>query len=154
MALTTTITKAKIATRAWNLIFKTLNDNLTNPHSTGKWIYSAYPEDKIDESSYPLIVIPPVTIEQVPLTMGKTMTINVPIRFTVEVYSTKTDSLDEITDDVIDELDKHYSTTRTGNLFILGQDPSTSDTFWRGDIRVHFTGIRYSGEFTFECAGT
>ena len=154
MALSTEITKSAIATRAWNLVFKTLNDNLSNPHTSGKWLYSSYPEDKIDEDSYPLIVIPPVEIGQTNLTMGTARTVNVPISFTVEIYSNKSDTLDTVTDDVIDELDKHYSTTRTGNLFILGQDASTNDTFWTGEIRVHFKGLRFNGEFDYECAGT
>ena len=154
MALSTTITKSLIATRAWNLVFKTLNDNLTNPHGSGKWIYSAFPEDKTDETSFPLITIPPVSIAQTPLSMGQTMTVNVPISFTVEIYSVKMNSLDEITDDVIDELDKNYDTTRTGKLFILNQTPSTSDTFWRDGIRIHYKGLTFNGEFEFESAGT
>jgi hypothetical protein len=155
VALTTTIAKANIATYAWNLVFNTLNSNLANPHTTGKWIYSAYPEDKVTESSYPLIVLPPVTIAQTHLTIGAAKTINVPITFTVEIYSVKMDTLDSITDDVIDEIDKSYVATRAGNLHILGQEPSSTDTLWLDEgIRIHFKGLTFRAEYSFECAGT
>ena len=150
MAIETSITKSTISTRAWNAIFKTLNDNIANPHTSGKWIYSAFPEDKTTESSYPLIVLPPVIVMMNRLTLGTDGVISVPIGTDIEIYSTRMDTLDSLTDDVISTLDAQLDSLYSDGLTFVRVARSSSNTYWVGKIRIHSKVITYDWIYEFE----
>ena len=150
MAIPITVTKSTISTRAWNLLFKVLNDNLTNPHTSGKWIYAAYPEDKVTETSYPLLVIPPVSVAMNRLTLGINGFISVPITSDIEIYTTRMDSLDSIADEIVSTIDNQLDTFYDNGLTFVRASRSSSNTYWTGKIRIHSRVLTYDWIFEFE----
>lgn len=155
MALDTSITKSTIYSSAHNLIFKTLDDNLTNPHTTGKWIYSSFPYDKISNDDYPLIVIPSVSVDQEYLTAGETRKVLVPMSINIEVWAVSGTQLDSVCDDVIDTLDTTQDTLKSNGLEITGFSPTRIDTRWIKDsFRLHINTIVVEAQYDYSSSGT
>ena len=77
---------------------------ITNPNGSGRWIYSEFPEKKIDkETSYPLVVLDSPEFSYAPLTF--TSLKRGPTRVTVDIYSTTGQQLDSISDSIIDKFE-------------------------------------------------
>lgn len=94
------ITRDNIYTESWNNVFSVLN-NLTNPHGSGKWIYSTFPDIKINKSSFPILILNPadVRIGSVAIPdMGELY--EAVISFDIDLYTTSAQQLDEIGDEI------------------------------------------------------
>ena len=155
MALDTTITKSSMYSSIHNLIFKTLNDNVTNPHGSGKWIYSSFPLDDISNDDFPIVVIPTVSIQHEYLTTGKKRRVLVPISIDIEVHSVSGTQLDSVSDDIMDVLDSEQDSLLDGGLSVIAVEPSRLDERWLDDaVRVHIKTIVVSCQYDFVSDGT
>jgi len=155
MALDTTITKSSMYSSIHNLVFQTLNSNVTNPHSSGKWIFSSFPLDEISNDDFPIVVIPTVSISHEYVTAGDKRRVLVPITIEIEVHSISGTQLDSVSDDIMNVLDTKQDTLLDGGLSIIGFEPSRLDERWLDDaIRVHIKTIIVKGQFDFVSSGT
>lgn len=111
------ISQSTIFSNVFSNIFSLLDNNLTDPSARGtKWIYSAFPDkNNISKSDFPFVVIEPSSIMMNPLTFSDTKEVEITVP--IEIYSVKNSTLDTISDDIYDEIDKGRATLESAKLF-------------------------------------
>lgn len=93
-----------------------LQNNLTNPHTTGNWVFTNYPELNVD---YPIVTIAHSGFRDEYGSIGSEAKI-VYATVRIEVWSMSTKERDEIWDDIYDELRTHYMTADTSGDSVTG----------------------------------
>ena len=143
------IAKSTIWTDTWNVIFNLIKDNVADPLGRSKWIYSAFPEFRIEsKDNYPIIVIPPLPGIEDQFTMEKgKFTFECPI----EIYSSKAFEVDSLSNDVFKAFNiKRYITLRSGNgLMLTRLLGRTYDMFLRGGIKIHNSTLRFECQWIY-----
>lgn len=155
-AVTTNIDTNKISSSFWNVLWRTINDNVSDPkHRSIKWVWSAYPDEELENANeaetikeqYPLIVIEPVLPSHEPIVLDQNMR-GYTIPFSINVFSDRSDHLDAIHDNVDKILyDNTSALFKTGitNITLVS---SSYDYFMRSGVKVHHKTLDYEAEVT------
>lgn len=128
----------------WQAIRDIINDNVTDPKGRAKWIFTGFPEYRIEsKDNYPIIVIPPFSSSEEFFTMTKgkmTFTID------IEMYSTKAEELDDLTNKIFTAINenKWVILKNQGYLLLLNTGRSYTNGM-KGGIKIHASTL------TFEC---
>lgn len=131
-----TVSENTFFTNVWNEVESYLKSNLTNPHTTGQWIYSTIPKEAIDEiDKYPLLIIPstdPVTHK--PFTNA---TYILKTQFEVGIYSRSAVELDSIASEIL-ELFKTRDLLKDTKLNEVQEISSTSNVLTHNkNVNIH-----------------
>jgi hypothetical protein len=140
------VTRSGLFTNAWNNVYKTLSDHLTDPASrTGvKWIWSEFPVSAIDnKTDYPFVVVDPVNVAgSEDYSFDKDIT---NLSVAVTAFSVSPDELDTLSDDIIDEMYEQESNFRTYKMQVMGTAGSSYlHQIKSKAFRVHSRTIRFS----------
>ena len=143
------ITDQNTISKAWKLIYDVLNDNLTDPESRNKkWIFGAFPADRIDKIGYPVIVISYINTSGFSLrAIGNTSQF-IALRATINVFSTKGQQLQDLVDDVDYILTNSKHSTLTKNKCKnIRQTSFSARAIMIGRRPVHVGTITYEFEY-------
>ena len=155
-AITTNIDTNKISSSFWNVLWRIINDNITDPKRRNiKWLWSAYPDEVLENANaaetikeqYPIVVIEPVLPAHEPITVDQNMR-NYTVSFTITVFADRSDHLDSINDE-IDKIiyDNMSALFKTGITYptLVNSD---YDYFMRSGVKVHYKTLNYEAEVT------
>jgi hypothetical protein len=140
------VTRSALFTNAWNNVYKTLSDHLTDPASRSgvKWIWSSFPVSAIDnKTDYPFVVIDPINVTgSEDYSFDKDVT---GLSIAVSAFSVDPDELDTLCDDIIDEMYEQESNFRTYKMQVM----STAGSSYLHEIksksfRVHARTLRFN----------
>lgn len=142
-------------TAIWNTIFELLTDNLTNPKgNTGKWIWSAYPENILAEAGtekeiraqYPIVVISPIEKTFTNVVLDSSVK-EYRIYFTIEIYSDRADYLDLISSEVERIFNENKDKLHNKGLHNLSLVRTTYSHYYRAAVPIHMRYLRYEGDY-------
>lgn len=141
-----TVSENTFFTNVWNEVESYLNSNLTNPHTTGQWIYSTIPKEAIDDiTKYPLIVIP--STDPVVHTPFTNATYVLKTQFEIGIYSRSALELDSISSEVL-ELFKTRDLLKTTKLNEVHEVTSTSRTLThKKNVNIHVKLLTFEVEY-------
>lgn len=143
------IAKADMFSNTWECVYDILNDNLTDPRSRTKWIYSSFPKLTIDNvTDYPIIVVNPVEcLSTEAITISD---YEATLSVTIDVCSTSATQLDTLIDDIFEEFDTQESTLADTNKLRIMRVGSTDTAHYnRGKFSVHVKSITYVFKYNY-----
>ena len=156
-----TITKATAADNIWETIYDVLDAGLTDPNpadtGTRKWLWSTFPDGKVEPTSgvlstakgvdYPLITIeaPELVWEKLTLTKRKVM-----VKVEIVAFSTSKIQSIQLMDSITDALELSRSANRLLNLTSINLDSAENDVDFRDEIKLHKRVGRFSMQFSFK----
>lgn len=139
------INKTAVCTQSWDKIFTVLN-TISDPAGKTKWLYSAFPMELIDDKgSYPLIVIEPIDTAYSPKTFTNIK--SGPLRVVLEVYSTKSQELDTVTDLVADKMEESETSFLASGISVMTQVSNSYGHYMRGKLRIHNKTMVYTFDY-------
>jgi len=140
-----TITDEKVFSQAWHKIFETIK-TISDPGGKSKWVFSSFPEKKIDEpEAYPLIVIPLIDVSYDPLTF--TAMKRGPLTVTIDVYSTSSSQLDTISDSIVDKMETSEDAFMASGITVMRLVGTDYDHFTRNSMRIHNKTLTYEFDY-------
>lgn len=142
------VTSSTIFTESWNSIFNIIQNNVSDPTGKNRFLYGGFP-DKIwdNKSEFPVVVIHPIESpgsETIVLPRGTKV---FSLRSSIEIYSTNTEQLDSMTDDVFNAIESNETTLYENNINNFELSSVDADTIERGKFRVHFRRLDWDFEF-------
>jgi len=145
-----TINKKNIETDIWNLIYnrtKTVT-SITNSDDSTQTIQtyaSSFPDNKIDsKSTYPIVIVNPLDMNWTDFTQTKKQ---VNGTFTIDVYSTKSESADRFRQAIIEAIETYRETLRGLGMDFVNLDNTLADSVNRGGFKVHLRSAIFSWRF-------
>lgn len=143
--MTSVIRETNVFTDTFNLLMGKLS-SLVDPVGKSKWIWSAFPEKIIDKiGSYPLIVITPTDVNYDMLTFKNIK--RGPLRIMVDIYSTKAEELDDLSDNVSNKFETSENAFQTSGISTMRLVSTSYDQFQRGNFRIHSKSFNYEFDF-------
>ena len=128
----------EIFSSSWNVIYNSIIANVSNPGTASKFIFSSEPDQlHPTKDDYPIVVINPVESD-----LSETLTVTqgtkvFPLRLLIDVFSTKNEQLDTVSDDVFDAVESKEQSMHVHGLYNFSLARADNDTVFRGKIRVH-----------------
>ena len=108
--------------------------------------FSAFPEGDVDnKADYPFVVITPADVTYSPLTF-----IDIkrgPVRFAVDVYSTGSKQLDDLSGDFVEKMESSESDFYISGVVAMRLVSTSYGQFSRGGLRVHNKSFHYEFDF-------
>lgn len=136
------IPNSSVYTQMWNKVYDIINTNVTDPGGKSKWIYTAFPEKRIDdEGAYPLVVITPIDLTYDPLTFVDLK--EGPLRVTIDVYSRSAEELDTIVEDIANAMDDSDAAFTMSGVTAISLTGSLYSQHSREKLRVHNRTLEY-----------
>lgn len=116
-----TVTEASIRSTTWNNV-KEVIDNYTFSTAFSK-VTSAFPDGDV---SFPLLVIHPIQVSKGTFSLGdrSNSTSNKSIVVSIDLYTTRADTLDALSDNLLDAL-----TTNLDGMFLVESDEDALGQF-------------------------
>lgn len=155
-----TINKATASDNIFETVYDIVDAAITDPNppasGTRKWIFSEFPDGKIDVVSgvlttakgvtYPLITIQPPDGEWEKLTICKNW-LNVTLNFTA-FHTRKAESV-TLGDQIIDAIETQRAALRALKLVFVNLESVESGIEFRDEIKVHTRSIIFGMKFSF-----
>ena len=143
--MTATIRETNVFTDLFLCINGKLS-TITDPTGKSKWVYSAFPEGIIDKKeSYPLITITSADVSYTPLTFRNLK--RGPIRYEIDVYSTKAEELDYVSSSVVSKMESEEDNFSISGVSVMRLINTIYSHFERDGLRVHNKKIYYEFDF-------
>lgn len=145
--MTSAIRDANIFSDAWKVFFAKVN-SVSDPNGKSKWVYGAFPEKAIQNtSSYPLIVVSPVEPSYDPLTFRNVK--RGPLRVSVDVYSTRVEELDTVSDSITNTFETNENDGSFGlsGVHSMSLISSPYSFFSRDSLRIHNRTLVYEFDY-------
>jgi hypothetical protein len=144
------ITKEKIIQDIYKSVYNRVVNNVTDPTPSArtKWWYPAFPDEDIDTTSnYPLGVInsPELVWSKATIT-SKYATAMV----SLEIYSTKSNQLDALADQVANAMEISRATFTNENLRFVNLDSTDTSMIMRDEIKLHIKTLTFTLRYRFE----
>lgn len=144
-----TISKSELDSDIFSVFNNLFNDNIDNPHSGDKWIFSSFPDGGFNTSShFPIIIIHPIEIsDEEEFTMTKN---KVKVRVSIEVDATKWVTVDKYIQQVFNLVDtKRHELRNNHTIKRIKLVDTDEDTFERGKIKLHMKEKTFEFEYTY-----
>lgn len=144
----TTVTQSNLCEATFNNIHYIIKTYVTDPNSRGtKWVYAEYPSEDITSTSiFPIIIVndPTVTSESLGLKI-----INYILNVNIDVCSDKPKECDQVTDDIIEQIEKYYSSLTSKELRAKRIVGCTKDVIKNASsgIKMHIKTLTYRFEY-------
>lgn len=136
-------------TNVFTDVFTCLNGKLSSvpdPTSKSKFVWASFPEKLIDKpESYPLITITSADVSYAPLTLRTVK--RGPVRFAIDVFSTKAKELDSLSDQIVDKMETEENNFQTSGIVTMRMTGTSYVQYPREKFRVHNKTINYEFDF-------
>lgn len=140
--MTATIRETDVFSDSYRMLYVKLNEVST----FNSRVYSAFPEKVVDKKSdYPLIVITPVDVTYSPLTFISLK--RGPIRFAVDIYSTSSKGLDDLSGDFVEKMESSENDFYISGVVAMRLVSTAYGQFERSGLRVHNKSFHYEFDF-------
>ena len=148
-----TINKANIATNIWETVYDAVKTGVTtvtladSTVQTIKVYTSSFPDTIADtKDSYPILIVNPVHINWENFTISKKLASGT---FTIDIYTTKGEAADIFSDNIIDTIETNRDDFKKLKINNIMAESTTSDEFFRGQIKLHVKSTTFSFDFIF-----
>ena len=156
-----TVSKATVADNIWETIYDIINANVTDPNpadvGTRKWIFSTFPDGKVDVTSgvlstakgvsYPLITIEAPEMSWEKLTFKKKTVL---VEMAIEVFSTSKKESITLMDDITDKIEIERPAMKLLKLIRVNLNSATNDIEFRDETKIHTRLGIFAMEFSFK----
>ncbi len=141
------VTSSTIFTRSWNNIYDLINQISHPEGKDGKWIYSSFPQDLIeDKGAYPMIVVTPVNVSNEEYITLKTLRRDdLPVE--IIIYSLRADQLDSLSETVNNKIKDNEDVLFDNNMKKLKFPRTSYSNVQRSGLRIHLRTMRYTFKF-------
>jgi hypothetical protein len=143
-----TISKSSIETEIFTLIHDRIESNVTSVTNTDtstqtiQTYTSSFPDKQIDtKTSYPICVINPIEMNWTDFTLTKKQ---VNGTFSIDIYTTKSESADRFRQKIIDSIETYRRTLKQNGMDRVNLESSTNDEANRGGFKVHLRSCNFS----------
>jgi len=147
------VSKSTIETDIFSLIYNRLESNVTsvtNSDSSTQTIQtytSSFPDKSIDsKSDYPILVVNPLDLKWTDFTLTRKQ---VEGSFTIDIYSTKSESADRFRQAIIESIETYRGTLKSNGMDFVNLDSTDTDEANRGGFKIHRRGVRFSFRYRF-----
>jgi len=151
----TALDKSKIIQTVYENIYDRLKDTVTAVTITGATTvtiqtYTGSYNDKVfdTKSNYPILLM------NTPKFSWDTFTITkkaVEGTFTVDIFTTQGESADKFLDAIIDSIETYRGDLKhTGKMSFVDLESTDSDTYIRGNMRIHVGSCTFSFRYIFD----
>lgn len=148
-----TISKATILKDVWETIRDRMSSDVTSVTTDASVVFtiqtytSSFPDSRVDDkSSYPILIVNPVSINWEPHTFTKKHAIG---SVTVDIYATNSEATDMFLDAIIDSLETYRTTLAGLGVEFFDLDSTDSDNVIRQAFKVHVRSVTFSFRFAF-----
>lgn len=143
--MTATIRETNVFSDTFLALYGKLS-TITDPIGKTKFIYHAFPDAIIDKiESYPLIVITSAETSYTPLTFKNLK--RGPLRIVIDVYSTKADEMESLSNNVLDKLETSENDLQTSGIVTMRLINTTYGQFPRESFRIHNKSFNYEFDY-------
>ena len=120
----------------------TLTDSSTQTIQT---YTSSFPDKQIDsKSDYPILVINPIEMNWTDFTLTKKQ---VNGRFTIDIYTTKSESADRFRQAIIESIETYRDTLKGLGMDFVNLESTLNDEAMRGGFKVHLRSVTFSWRY-------
>lgn len=131
-----TVSEDTLFTDVFDEVEAYIKANVTNPHTTGQWIYTTFPQDQIEnKSAYPILTVAPTSIVDQKLVTFRIMELTINVEVTP--YTTRKDTLDEISSEIFKYMNSSTELKSTNLKNIRWVDTTDSTETLRKNFNVH-----------------
>ena len=141
-----TVSEDTLFTNVFQEVYSYLNSNLTNPHTTGQWIYSAFPTKRIDEDDlYPILIITPAEIVNQEMITFRIM--NLRVNVTIEPFSAAAEQIDSISSNIFKYMNSstNLRTTKLEKVRLVNSSSTTEIKI--KNKKIHTKSITFQMDF-------
>ena len=123
----------------------TLSDSTTSTIQTST---SSFPDQDIDtKSKYPILVVESPNLSWEDFTLTKK---NINGTFTIEIYTTKSESADLFLDSIINSIETYRDTlSHTYQVTFVNVENTEYDQVMRGKMKVHMRSVTFGFKYKF-----
>lgn len=151
--LVSAISNNNIFQNSWNNIFSIVNELPDPENRNKKWVFSAFPDAYVEDSSgnlikeaYPLLIVKPFEISRYsPFTLKGIKEIVLPLE--IQIYALKSIQLDEISDNIIDSFEENEDTLFNNGLKDMNIIRSSYSNVERSGVKIHLRATVYGFKF-------
>jgi len=147
------ISKSTYETDIWKLIYDRVKAQVTSVTLTDSstqtiQIYTtSFPDKQIDsESDYPVLIVDPLELKWTDFTLTKKQ---VEGSFTIDIYTTKSESADRFRQVIIDSIETYRPTLKGLGMDFVNLSSTNSDEAMRGGFKVHLRSCIFSFNWRF-----
>ena len=144
------ISQAHICEYTFENIKDIIKTYVTDPNNrSGKWVFASFPEKDINsKADFPIIIVNDPTATEEPLSFG---ILRYTITVDIDIFSDKPHECDQVTDDIIEQIEAHYSTLSNANLKNRKIVDCRKDVIsvGRTNIQVHAKTLVYEFEYEY-----
>ena len=152
--ISSALTSSNIFQNGWDNIFSIINELPDPENRNKKWVFSAFPDTYVEDSSgnlikeaYPLLIVKPFDISNYrPVSLKGVKEITLPLE--IQIYTIKSLQLDTIGDDIFDSLEDNEDTLFSNGLKDMKIIRSSYAPIERGGVKIHLRATVYG--FTFD----
>ena len=138
------VTKSTIESDIFTLIYDRLESNVTSVTLTDSSTQtiqtrtSSFPDQLIDsKSDYPILVVNPLDLKWTDFTLTKKQ---VEGNFSIDIYTTKSESADRFRQAIIDSIETYRTTLKSNGMDFVNLSGTDTDEVIRGGFKIHRRG--------------
>ncbi len=147
------ISKTTVIQRIWENFYDLLNTNVStvtatdsSEHAVQRYA-SAFPDAAVTtKASLPIIIVESPELSWQDFTLTKKW-VNGTI--TIDVFTTKAEVADKMTDDVVNLIETGRDNLRDLGVDMVNLDSSSKEELFRGKIKVHMKSITFTWRYAF-----
>jgi len=145
------VDKSTIETDIFRLIYDRVKDQVTSVTLTDSstqtiQIYStAFPDQQIDnDDDYPILIVNPLDLRWTDYTLTKKQ---VEGSFTIDIYTTKSESADRFRQAIVESIETYRHTLRGLGMDFVNLSSTSNDSAMRGGFKVHLRSATFEFKF-------
>ena len=147
------VSKSTIETDIFSLIYNRIESNVTsvtNSDTSTQTIQtytSSFPDKSIDtKTDYPILVVNPLELKWTDFTLTRKQ---VEGSFTIDIYSTKSESADRFRQAIIESIETYRPTLKGLGMDFVNLSSTNSDEAMRGGFKVSLRSCIFSFNWRF-----
>lgn len=144
------LTKSTIFSATYGTLYNLISEEVSDPKSRSKWIYSAFPDTKdrtLSSNYFPCIVIDKSETSVTTDTFGASGHLIADISVPINIWDTKASQVDTLSDSVYDAIITNKSTFIASGLTMPRIEANDSEVINFDTMRLHRRGMVFNGRY-------